>query len=138
MAIEYTSVRALAERFGTLPVEMRAQLRPRLKAAGGLIAAGAKSNASWSTRIPGAVSVSASFTSRTGGASVKVSAAKAPHARAYEGIEGNATFRHPVFGGSTWVDEDTRPFLVPAVNAKRAAVMADIEAAVKSVNTFGL
>jgi len=138
MGIEYTSVRALAEAFGTLPAEMRAELRPRLKAAGGLVAAAARSNASWSSRIPGAIRVSTSFTSRTGGVSVRVDSQKAPHARAYEGIAGNATFRHPVYGGDTWVEQETRPFLAPAVNAKRAVVMAEIEAAVKAVNTFGL
>jgi hypothetical protein len=81
MGIEYTSVRALAERLGTLPVELRAELRPRLLHAGSLVASAARSNASWSTRIPGAIRVGASFNSRTGGASIRVSAKKAPHAR---------------------------------------------------------
>jgi hypothetical protein len=137
MGIEHTSVRALAERMGTLPAELRTELRPKLLHAASLIASDARNRASWSTRIPGAISVSASFNSRTGGASVRVSARKAPHARPYEGIDGNATFRRQVYG-KAWVTQETRPFLMPARRAKEATAIAEIAAAVAAVNNVGI
>jgi hypothetical protein len=135
--ISTTGVRALAARMGKMPLELRRELRPRIKKAGGLIASDARSRAAWSTRIPGAIKVTATFNSRSGGASVRVSAKKAPHARAYEGIDGNATFRHQVFG-KAWVTEDTRPFLKPAVAAKAPLVAAEIALAVKAVHEVGI
>jgi hypothetical protein len=40
--------------------------------------------------------------------------------------------------GKAWVPEDTRPFLMPAVRAKRAAVVAEVAEAVASVNNVGI
>lgn len=47
---------------------------------------------------------------------LRAAARAAPHARPYEGITGNAEFRHPVFGRA-WVPEGTRPYLKPAAEA---------------------
>ena|SRR5436190_7843283 len=129
MAIDSTSVKALAETWGTVPAELRVRLRPALRAAGQLIANQARANASWSDRIPGAIGVTTSFSSR-GGVKVRVSATKAPHARALEGVTRDNTFRHPVFGKDVWVEQPTRPFLFPAVRAKRNQAMEAISAAI--------
>lgn len=80
----------------------------------------AKGNASWSTRIPSAIKPTVTGT-RVG---IKVGKKKAPHARAFEGFGATGArkgfFRHPVFdqvgfGRRTFVDQERRPFLVPAM-----------------------
>lgn len=132
MSIIYTDVSSLAIGLGKVPVQVRAAVRPAVNQAAELIAAQARANASWSSRIPGAISTSVRFSSR-GGAVVRVSSAAAPHARPYEGI-GNpgSTFRHPVYGNDWWVEQAERPFLIPARQAKGEAAKALIFAAVKS------
>lgn len=139
MPIEYSGVRELARALGRMPAELRLELRPELRKAGQIVADQAKANASWSTRIPGAISVSTSTTSRTGGVAVRVDHIKAPHARPLEGVTGNGIFRHPVFGNrSNWVDQPTRPFLFPAVRAKQAEAKALIAEAVRSATQIHL
>lgn len=130
--IDFTSVRQLAIAFGKMPPELRLELRPKLRAAGQIIANQAKANASWSSRIPGAITVTTSLTSRTGGVGIRVNSTKAPHARPLEGITGNGVFRHPVYGQDVWVNQDTRPFLAPAVKAKEAEARSLISQAVHS------
>lgn len=142
MAIYYDSVRLLARDLGRIPLELRQELRPRLKEAGEVIASEARSNASWSTRIPGAIRVQALFGRLTGGVVVKVDRNKAPHARALEGITARrgalsrttgGTFRHPVFGDrDVWVDQPTRPFLAPAVVAKQGDTRDRVADAVRA------
>jgi hypothetical protein len=132
MAVEYTSIRLLARHIGQMPVFLRAELKAPLRKAGNLVADQARANAAvFSTRIPGAISVSARLTS-TGGVYVRVSSIKAPHARPIEGTGGNTSFRHPVFGGDVWVDQPTHPFLFPAVKEKRPEAMLMIAAAVRT------
>ena len=78
----------------------------------------AKSNASWSSRIPGAIKPQAT----TRQVALRVARKRAPHARPFEG-RGGGSFRHPVFGNrSNWVTQSTRPFLKPALdkNAEKA------------------
>ncbi|MGH3496316.1 MAG: HK97 gp10 family phage protein [Nocardioidaceae bacterium] len=134
-------VRDLAARMGTVPAELRAELRPKLRAAGTIVADQAKANASWSTRIPAAIGVRTSFGTRAGGVTIRVDSVKAPHARPYEGLSaggGRGTFRHPVYGHDVWVTEATRPFLMPAVRAKRFQVILTVDQAIKSaLRTLG-
>lgn len=85
------------------------------------VAAQARANASWSSRIPAALTVGVSSSRRYPGAQIKVSKDRAPHARLYEFGSGRrtATFRHPVYGNrQNWVEQSTRPFIRPAVRAK--------------------
>lgn len=133
MAVEYTSVRRLARDFGRMPVFLQAELKPQLRLAGNLVADQAMVNAAtFSRRIPGAISVSSRLTS-TGGVYVRVSSKKAPHARPIEGTQGNTSFRHPVFGDSdVWVAQPTHPFLFPAVRQKRPEAMTLIASAVRT------
>jgi len=115
----------LAADLGRIPDELTKTLRPALLRVGETVRADAASRASWSTRIPGAMSVRPSVTAR-GGASVtiRVSAAKAPHARPFENAGQPGSFRHPVHADGprsswTWVAQDAHPFLFPAARAHR-------------------
>jgi HK97 gp10 family phage protein len=85
------------------------------------VAAQARSNASWSSRIPAAISVGVSSSRRFPGAQIKVAKGPAPHARLYEFGSGrrSKSFRHPVYGNrEVWVEQATRPFIRPAIRAK--------------------
>lgn len=94
-------------------------LGKEFKKAAGPVASQAKANASWSTRIPGAITVGVSSSRRYPGAQIKVSKEKAPHARLFEFPGRGGSFRHPVYGNrEVWVDQKGRPFIRPAVRAK--------------------
>lgn len=120
----------LARALRRLPEEARRELRPALRHAGQLVRNKAASNASWSTRIPGALSVVTSASGSRPAVAVVARGARAPHARPYEGIAGTSTFRHPVYGGDTWVAQACRPFLAPAVRTEQPAVVAELSGAV--------
>jgi len=135
MPVDHSSVTQLAQRLGSVPTELRRELRPKLRAVGVIISNDMKSRASYSTRIPGAISTTVSFAQKGGGVKIKVDARKAPHARVLE--RGNqrgrgTTFRHPVFGTDTWVSQPMQPFFFPAVHANRDRVMNEISKAVKA------
>ena len=103
------------------------KLNERLKEAGKLVAEEAKVNASWSTKIPRTIHVSASMSS----VSVTAGGKRAPGARPleHEGRQGN--FRHPVFGHrNVWVDQPARPFIIPALEKNRYKVLELIKLAV--------
>lgn len=105
---------------------MYKHLHTRLKAAGKVVADEAKKNASWSTRIPPAVKVQASM----GSVAISVSGKRAPGARPLEHEGKPGKFRHPVFGNrEVWVSQPARPFITPALAAKREEVLANIVAA---------
>lgn len=103
-----------------IPREARRDLTPVLKRAGEGAAAQARANASWSTRIPGAIRVQVRYGRVRTGVLVRVAARLAPHARAYEGLGVPGSFRHPLFGD--WdraVSQARRPYAWPAVVATR-------------------
>lgn len=99
-------------------------LNKEFKRAAEIVAAEARSNASWSSRIPRALKVRAARSRRFPGAEIYVSAAEAPHARSYELGSGRRTdsFRHPVYKRegrpNVWVEQETRPFVRPAFKSK--------------------
>lgn len=107
-----------------IPKDLRRKLRPKLREAGEIVAAQARINASWSTRIPPATKVSTSFTLRRPGVSVTVNRKLAPHARPFEHGGDPGEFRHPVFQTfgtrrrTPWVPQRARPFLEPALRAR--------------------
>lgn len=116
----------------------RRALRRRMKGVAGPLLADARERANWSTRIPGAISVRAIADEKRGrvGVQLRVSAARAPHARPYEGLVHPSAFRHPLFGDrDSWWTQKTRPFAVPAVLAKaedtKAAVVGAYEDAAR-------
>lgn len=117
-----------------VPPELRKQLRPAVRAAAQEVLAEARSRASWSSRIPAATRVAVRFSGKNAGASVVVSAARAPHARPYEHLGSPGTFRHPVYGNRrNWVAQAARPFLFPAARAKAEAAAREIDQAVEQV-----
>ncbi|WP_160051429.1 HK97 gp10 family phage protein [Nocardiopsis sp. FR26] len=125
------SIRRLIRQHGKFPEDLRKSLRPRMKAAGQPILADARRRASWSTRIPRALRLATSFTRRQAGVSIVASQRIAPHARPLEGIRGNRTFRRPVFGDrETWVEQNTRPYLVPAADLHGRRVVQAVNQAV--------
>ncbi len=93
---------------------LRRRLGKQIRDLGKGMESDARSNASWSSRIPGAISISGTVTADAVGVALRVRTAGAPHARAYEGLDGEASFRHPVYGGRTWVTQGTRPYARPA------------------------
>ena len=112
-------IERLIKDLGKIPDDLRRKLRPRLRAAGRVVADDAKARASWSTRIPRAIRVSTSFTARRPGVSVVVDKKKAPHGRPYEHGGQPGTFRHPRWGDRrSWFEQRARPFLAPALAAK--------------------
>ncbi len=91
-----------------------------LKAAGDIVAEEARNRASFSSRIPGSIKV------RRAGVKVKVVAGGpgAEDAAPYEHGGKPGTFRHPVFGQqNVWVDQQARPYLGPAAEAKENEVL---------------
>lgn len=113
-----------------------------LRVEGQKIAERAKSNASWSTRIPQTVRVRAA-----GVNAVIVSAGgqDAPHAKPIEHAGAEGTFRHPVGGNrDVWVDQPARPFLHPAAlerlqesaEAVAAALTVQVEKTLHGVDRF--
>lgn len=114
--------------------QLAAALRRNLKAAAQPIARQVRSNASWSSRIPGAVTVGKAFTAKRTGVFLRVNQKKAPHARAFENQGKSGTFRHRVFGKDVWVAQQARPFFFNETarhlpDVEKAAVLAVDEAA---------
>ena len=78
----------------------------RLREAGEFVAAIARSNASWSAKVPGSVKVLGG----TSGVYIRAGGPRAPAGYPNE----VAGVRHPVFGHDPWVTNENRPFLAPA------------------------
>ena len=127
-------LRTLVADLGKMDPALRADLRKRFRAIGQVVLDDARRRASWSSRIPAATSLRTSTMASSAGIMLRVNAARAPHARPYEGIDSRGgSFRHPVFGNrDVWVAQQHRPFLFPAAQAHRAEVT---EAAIEAVKT---
>lgn len=139
MTTEYVGLRLLVGELGRMSPAAKQELRRGLRAAGKTVLQQAKSNASWSSRIPGAMRLATRTGAKNAGVFLRVDATRAPHARPYEGIGTRAGFfRHPVFGNrDVWVSQAQRPFLVPAAQAGRPAVVKAGEDAVKAAARAG-
>jgi hypothetical protein len=133
MDVEFNGVRILAREFGTVPIELRRELRPRMRQAGEVVRREIQSAAGWSSQIPAAVRLTVAFGSKTGGVRIFVDAKKAPHARPLENMGAEGTFRHPVFGNrDNWVAQAARPFFFKTVKANREQVRSLVADAVKA------
>lgn len=117
-------MKALKEMEGGKPLANA--LRKNLRKAADPVKARVQANASWSSRIPGAVSIGTSFSAKKTGIFIRVNASKAPHARPLENDGKQGVFRHPVFGSKTWVSQRARPFFFP----EAARHMPEVEKAV--------
>lgn len=129
-------IRQLAKDLGKFPAELRKALRPALKAAAEPIATDARGRASWSTRIPRAISVGVRVQRRDPAVYLRVRSSVAPHGRPLEGIRGNETFRHPLFGRrgkGEWMVQATRPYLAPALEAATESTVLKVAETVDAV-----
>lgn len=114
----------------TMATAIRKNIRTAVSEAGTEIVAKARSNASWSSRIPDAIRMRVSFSARGAGVSVVASKARAPHGRPYEmGSKGTqGELKHPVFGNrKVWVSEAARPFFFPAVRSATPKMIRDMD-----------
>jgi hypothetical protein len=112
--------------FGAIDKDLRKELRPVLMRVAQPVLERAKANAAWSSRIPQAMRISPGFSTRRAGVAIVVSARRAPHARPYENLGRQGTFRHPVFGHrDRWVSQPARPFLFSALSAADAELMRE-------------
>jgi hypothetical protein len=131
-------LRIVARDLAKIPAELRRAARTRIKVAGESVLRQGQANASWSSRIPAAMSLQVSFSGRNPGVTIVVDSAKAPHARPFEGIVAD-TWRHPVFERSgrptPWVQQAARPYLLPAAQAGFDLAVEGITAAVDEVLT---
>ncbi len=137
MGFEAHGVRELAVALGNLDADIQKSLRPAVLKAGHVIGDQVKENASFSSWIPAAVKVSASFSAR-GGARITVAERDYPHAGEVRTYEGNgmspSPFRHPVFGNrEAWASGVTHPFAGPAVKEKEPEAVAIIAETVSAV-----
>lgn len=131
-----SELQQLVKDLGKIPPDLRKALRPALKKAASPMLADAKRRAAYSTRIPKAIRIAVTYSKKTAGVRLIVNAKRAPHARTLENLGQRGTFRHPVFGDrETWVNQDARPFLFPAVFAHAPAISKAIDATVERVAT---
>lgn len=116
-----------------IPTNIRKEVRPALREAGESVKRAAQGNSHWSSRIPAAMRIRVSFAQRRPGVFIVVDKNKAPHGRPYEGII-MGSFRHPVFGNrDVWVTQETRPYLVPALESNEGETFTLIESTVDEV-----
>lgn len=123
----------------------RRRLRDEFTRVGQSALSDARSRAgAWSSRIPSAISGKPMINMTSGrvGYTLRVEVSeRVPHGRVYEGIsqQGSRTkFRRPVFANPdlprkewTWRDQDTRPYLWPAVSGRAADLRRGVEKAVE-------
>lgn len=125
--IEVLGLRELQRALKQFAPEVQKVFRARLRAIARAVASDAKGRASWSHRIPSAITYGAT----NKGLYVRVKATQgAPHATLYEGRD---HWRHPLFGDRDhWYAQRGRPFLRPAAEAAQGQVLAEAEKAVEA------
>lgn len=121
---------------GRMSTVQRRLIRQAAEQIGQSALSDAKSRASWSRRIPSAISMRGFTDTTRGRVGVELRVSKSvPYARAYEGISQQGSsgyFRHPVFGNrQVWVSQQTRPYLWPAVSGRRNQMLQAIEQVVE-------
>lgn len=131
MLVDQSALRRHQAEIGELDRTAKNALRREMRGVGKEMADDAKANASWSTRIPGAIQVRTRLTGKRPGVRIRVNSDLAPHGRVYEDITGRGSFRHPVFGDrETWVPQASRPYLRRAVLSNLPAAKRRLAAAV--------
>jgi hypothetical protein len=105
---------------------LRVELRHAIADSGQPLAALVRNAAGWSSRIPGAVKVSASFSTRSAGVAIKVDGGAAPEAAPLENKGQSGTFGHPVYGNrEVWVRQQARPFFYRTLSGSSAVGIAE-------------
>lgn len=125
MSVDRGQLQALIRDLHQVPPAIRKEFRPLMKKAAAPTLARMKANASWSTRIPDAITMRAANT--TAGVRFRVNAGRAPHARPYENQGDPGTFRAPLWGDREhWYPHQARPFFYRAVEATADRVRDDL------------
>lgn len=133
MAVGREELQNLIKDLGEIPPDVRRELRPALRRAAQPALQRIRSNASWSSRIPGAAKLSTSF-GHTPGVTLRVDATQAPGARPIEHDGEPGTFRHPVYGNrEVWRSQAARPFFYRAIEATADQISDAIGDAVMDV-----
>jgi len=134
VSIDTSSFAKFARELKALDPKLKSELRKELKVAGEAVAVEARARSDFSTRIPGRIKVGVS------GNTIRVYVQpikEAGHVREEFALENkgkSGTFRHPVGGDRTnWVNQQARPFLKPAAEAKAAEVVLAARRAVDEV-----
>ena len=132
--LELGEVRGLAQRLGQIDKQFQPRARRMMRTAGQGMLSDAKGNASWSSRIPAALSLRVTLNAARPGIAIRASLKAAEHARVYEGILGD-TFRHPLFGDRDfWYTQRARPYLLPAVERQTELIVNELTRIVDDVN----
>lgn len=128
--VDIGSLDLFIEQLRAVPKESRQDVRKAIVAATEDIRRDMARRASWSSRIPPAITTRVRFASAS--VQLRVNSKRAPHARPYEGLSSRGgSFRHPVYGHrDRWVSQSARPFFFPAVDGHRKAVRDAVERAV--------
>lgn len=112
-------LRKFIKGFDKFPTDLRRQMRPMLRQQGQRALQRARTNSSWSTRIPASLRLSVTFSKRTAGLTLVSNRNKAPHGRAYAGLGKNKIFRAPTGNPpEPWVSHRTRPWFFNATDAE--------------------
>jgi hypothetical protein len=125
LAVDAQGLRQLARDVNRIAdKDLRLRFRKGLNKAGEIVAAEARSRSGWSSRIPSTIRTGVT----TRGVYVRAGGPRAPHAVTFEGKADGSARRHPVFARGarsnwTWVAQDPRPFLRPALASKVEDVM---------------
>lgn len=117
VSVDRHELQALIRDLGAIPPALRRELRPGMLRAAQPVLQEMRRRSSWSSRIPGAISMTQAGT--TFGVRFRVDSGRAPHARPYENDGSPGTFRHPVYGNrENWVSQAARPFFYGSVADK--------------------
>lgn len=119
---------------GKMPKDLSKEMRPMLKRTGEGALRDAKSNASWSTRIPGATRLAITFAKSNTGVAIRTNKNRAPHARPIENAGKKGSFRHPIFGRDDWASQEARPYMQPAADAWQSHADEEIGKVVDEVS----
>jgi hypothetical protein len=96
---------------GKFPKELAREIKPLVRDAGLEILATAKSNSSWSRRIPRSLKLTVSLSRRSAGLSLTSNRRIAPAGRPLENLGRPGMIRHPVNPSKTvWVSQPARPW----------------------------
>jgi hypothetical protein len=121
--------------------EVRKELIKELRAAGEMIAGGARLLAdAHSTKISATIKVRTRTATKKAEVEIKAGNQEVPEAGLLElgnkGSRNKEKFRHPVFGDkSHWVEQPMHPYLAPAVKRRKGDVAKRIKAAVVNAST---
>lgn len=110
-------LRNFIREFEKFPADLRKELRPMLRRTGDAALARARQNSQWSSRIPGSLRVSVSFSKRSAGVTLVSNRLRAPHGRAYANQGRPGFFRAPTgTPPEPWVRIAARPWFFDAAD----------------------